>query len=397
MLAHPLAPSDPTIESRVFHQERMGGWLGYVRLADIEYWTENRRTDIQIDRLQASTLLSNDQIVDLLLMDPDLDIKSLAQNILLNELRQPLVISYDRELLDGNRRYLAHKWIEQNGTPQDRERFSVVKAWVLSKEHSIPRNKTRIVTEYNFLYDFKQDWSDFVKAKLLHDEYYGKSNYTYNDLYDLYGGSGFSKHKITEFIKTYEIISDFLEVYQGDEQALDVAAENFIWFQQLQRSVRDEIRNDDELQEAVFRNIRNGDVTKTDDLKNLKGIRGLREAWKLFRDGDPVSAQLKYKVWEHEQKQSTEPDRLMDEIISRLARILDNDGFVDRVSYENKAKFHSLAQKVPGQAEDVVARLENALKVFEDLTSVELEAIPNTHITRISNTLARTAKQASAT
>src|SRR5690349_6179349 len=117
---------DPEDHMRILSGYPMYGWLGVVQLENIEYWVDNRRTDRQLTQLKNSihTVPNSDMLYDALKDDPELEIERLARDIIKNQLREPIILSYDKVLLDGNRQYLAHRWISTRGTPQERAQFS---------------------------------------------------------------------------------------------------------------------------------------------------------------------------------------------------------------------------------------------------------------------------------
>jgi hypothetical protein len=383
----------------------MEGWNGQIKLEDIGYWVNNRRTDVQITQLKKQLGLrtnqvpDNDQLFEWLEGDPELDVERLARDILFNGLRQQLIISYDNVLLDGNRRYLAHRWIAEHGDPHQRERFNKLNAWILTEECSDEAGKLRIITQYNFLDDFRKEWNNFVKAKLLWEEYNdGNKKYTYSDLFAIYGGPGFGKSKITEYIKTYEVILLYAQTCPDEDEALVKAAENFVWFEQLQRSYRDLIRDDEEFQEAIFDNIRNEDITKTDDLKNLIQMRrDYKEAWKLFKKGDIEAAHTVRKSLELEEKKRPNPDALMDEINARLERLLAQEGLAEDISEDAGKKFHELARQIPGQISDVNMRVAYIVKMLQAVSSIELAAVSKKSLSDLQEALTRVIQQAQAT
>ena len=395
VLGHPK----PREEHRKLSGYEMEGWLCEVPVEEVQYWVDNRRTDIQVTRLkqQISRVPDDGELYDWLVNDPDLEIEALAKNILKNGLRVPVVISYDKELLDGNRRYLAHRWIVQNGKPHEREQFGKLKAWVLKPRFSSTRDKLRVVTEYNFLDDFRRPWRDYIKAKLLWSEYYDdKKGYTQDDLVDIYGGPKFGKGKIVEFIKTYDLIVIFVNSSHNPEEAETLAAENFIWFQQLQRSVRDLIRNDEQFQQAVFDNIRNGYVVKTDDLKWLKEIRNNKDTWALFKKGEVEAAHIVRESLKLDTRK--DPDVQLAKINGLLEGLLSAEDIrIETASEETLAKFHELAEQVPGQVSDVNRRIAYLVKKLQTITSVELANLSEDAISGLESALNRVITQAQST
>jgi len=390
---------EPEEETRWFSGMEIKGWKGSVPLEQIRYWVGNRRTDSQVARLQRENneVPNDDLLYDRFEKDPDLAIESLARNIIQNGLRERVVLSGDKKLLDGNRRYLAHRWIAKHGKPQERQKFSIVPVWVLRDEYSKPEFVSRVIAEYNLLDDFKKEWSDYVKAKFLHEEYNSNKGYTLKDLVTLYGGPGFGYGKIVEFIRTYDVMMDFVNCSPDQDSALDLAHKNFIWFQQLWRSYRGEISNDEEFQSTVFDNIRNDRIGKTDHLKNLKDLRKYKEAWTLFKQGEVKEAHVKFESLKLDDEKNPDPDTILLSINSQIERLLDSEGMIDRVSEKNRALFHELALRVPGQGGDVNTRVTYITKNLEHLSSAELASLPKKALTGLELALERVIQQASAT
>jgi hypothetical protein len=391
--------SKPREEERKLSGVPMKGWIGEVRVSDIRAFVDNRRTDRQVAilRKKLQRVPTDAELFEFFKDDPDLEIERLAENIIQNGLRVPLVISYDKVLLDGNRRYFAHRWIVKN-RPELKASFETVKAWVLSKEFSDPRNKLRIVTEYNFLEDLRIKWNDYVKAKLLWEEYNdARKEHTYDTLTELYGGPGFGKGKVVEFIKTYEIIMEYIRQSDDEDEAIAKASENFIWFQQLQRSNRDEIRNDEEFQKAVFKNIREDIIERTDQLKNLRDVRRFTDAWSEFKKGNVGRAHEIRQYHVKEEKDNPDPNEQIEEINMRLAGLLKDENSTARISPEHLAEFHQFAEKIPGRVQDLNLRVSYILERLDSLTSAELANLSSAGRSRLELALNRVIKQASAT
>ena len=362
-------------EKRNFSGLELDGWIGEVNVKEISYWIENRRTDVRVKRWKDEfrRVPTDDELYELFITDPDLAIEPLAKNILLVGLRQPLIVSYDKLLLDGNRRYLAHRWLLRNGKPHERERFKSIRAWVPANKHPTEQVRNRIVAEFNFISDFKKNWSDFVKAKFLYEEH--NNGYSYNELAEMYGGAGFGYSQIVELVKTFEVIEEFARTSGDQDAARDQAEDRFIWFQQLQRSYRDEIRNDEEFQRVVFDNIRQDNIEKTEDLKNLKSVRAIKDAWAQFRKGQIEEAHLIRKAVELQQKKNPDPDKLLAELNGRLDSLVSRQIDLDKASEETLGRFHELAELIPGQVSDATNFLVYVTKRIRSLKSEQLASL----------------------
>ena len=110
-----LNAPEPIEDRRKLSGYEMVGWLGAIKINAIDYWIGNRRTDVQVTMLkkQIDRIPNDDDLYNELIDDPDLKIEMLAKNIIKNGLRTPIIVSNDKVLLDGNRRYLAHKSITE--------------------------------------------------------------------------------------------------------------------------------------------------------------------------------------------------------------------------------------------------------------------------------------------
>ena len=108
----------PRYEVRYFHRHKVEVWTGYVRTKDIKGWVENVRIQLFVEKWRrdhGGALPTNDDILHWMILDPntlsdkskEFELGSLADSIVKNGVRQPIVITSDGTLLDGNRRYFA--------------------------------------------------------------------------------------------------------------------------------------------------------------------------------------------------------------------------------------------------------------------------------------------------
>ena len=166
-------------------------------------------------------------------------------------------------------------------------------------------------------------------------------------------------------MQTFEVITEFINASPDEDEATILASENFIWFQQLQRSYRDLIRDDEEFQKAVFDNIRKGNIVKTDDLKWLKRLKSNKTTWDYFKKGEVSEAHILRQTLQLEQQ--NRPDLQMTKINSLLEKLLEKPADLEKISMTTLSKFHDLAQQVPGQVGDVnkrISHIERNWKLF---------------------------------
>ena len=103
-------PDEPKIRQRQYNGRKLMVWEGRVRITDIQGWIHNPRIELAkktfIERTGA-TVLTQDDILDIMKNDPEIRLKELRDDIIKNGLREPLTLSYSGKLLDGNRRFFS--------------------------------------------------------------------------------------------------------------------------------------------------------------------------------------------------------------------------------------------------------------------------------------------------
>src|SRR5437899_13014454 len=82
-----------------------------------------------------------------------------------------VVVPYDGTLLDVNRRYYACRYLlTQMDPPEERHRFQAIPAIVVP--HDVGEDvKNAIMTEYNFLSDWRVEWPYYVKAMMVYHDH----------------------------------------------------------------------------------------------------------------------------------------------------------------------------------------------------------------------------------
>ena len=97
--------------------------------------------------------------------DKEVKLKELRDDIQKNGLREPIILSWDGRLIDGNRRFFAAKFaLESIGAETlEHARLSLIPAFVQKKE-ATPEEERHIVVEENFTPSLKRDWPEYVKA-----------------------------------------------------------------------------------------------------------------------------------------------------------------------------------------------------------------------------------------
>ena len=174
---HPVRPSP------VFHSRPVTVNEGFVDVHDIRLWGENQRLKIHVGQFENThgRKPTPDDLIRIMKSEANLPgvderdqfkIADLARSIASSGVRQPPVIAYDGTLLDGNRRVAAslHVLASDDFSPEEKARARMVRVWQLT-EHATRDEQDAVVVSLNFEPDYKEDWPEYVKGRILYDEW----------------------------------------------------------------------------------------------------------------------------------------------------------------------------------------------------------------------------------
>lgn len=278
----------PAKKMRPFHGRKLLIWEGLVRYEKISGWVENPRIQLSCRRKKAQVgdrELTQDEVFEVMKMDSDVRLDVLRDDILKNGLREPLVLSSSGRLLDGNRRFFAIRYVLEQmakGHP-DRQDFEKVHAYVLDDSCST-KDEDLVLVEENFHASLKIEWPDYVKASYIKSDW--DAGLAPQDIATKYG---WNKRKVTETIRIVQIIDDFLnfstdakdpEDESGgglgltENQAEAIAAKNYQFFNEAQKSFFEQLQADPDFKMTFFRWIAN------DKFSSFPEVRIAHEAWR---------------------------------------------------------------------------------------------------------------------
>lgn len=164
---------------RIYHNIRVQVWTGKIEISKLGYWRQNARTFLNFRRIEHETgrrieEMTDDEILDHLLKDPDLKLRDLAKSIDKNGVRVPVTLTADGRLIDGNRRLFACKILVRE---YEDKREELPKHVIYIPVDVLPR-RTRerdleklVIAEANFVSDLKVDWPREVKATVIEREF----------------------------------------------------------------------------------------------------------------------------------------------------------------------------------------------------------------------------------
>jgi hypothetical protein len=168
---------DPIADVAMFHDQEVEVYYGTMEVDEIRIWRENNRTLLDIEHLAQKMRipktkiqsLGDQEIIDYIIKQGLHHIPDLAKSIKNNGVRVPLTLTYKKELLDGNRRFLACKYLMKTESIME-PNFTIVPVRCL-KPNASYELKLKIISEMNFLPDYKEEWPEEVRAKFIIKEF----------------------------------------------------------------------------------------------------------------------------------------------------------------------------------------------------------------------------------
>lgn len=322
-------------------------WEGKVNVSSIKGWVDNPRIELAKKKLISKVgarEISQDEIFDLMKNDPQVKLKELRDDILKNGLREPLTLSFQGKLLDGNRRFFAVKYALEGmpSTDPNRQDLEVVSVFVLTEDAS-KNDEQNVLVEENFSASLKIEWPDYVKA--LHVTAAHEEGLTADEISKKFS---WAKVKIRATLRIHEIINEFI-LYAttpkdpSDEnggglgitehEAETVAAKNYQYFNEAQKSFFDALKTDFDFKIQFFNWIYEGKFASFPEV---------RVAYKAWQNPEAKAALLQ-----------PEPTAA-----KSAKAILDYN------------------QRIVKSTDEAVGRVDSFLKFLKNLTAEEIKLIP---------------------
>jgi len=413
-----LPDPEPVPEERMFNGKPYSGWYGRAHLLDLEGWIDNPRLDIPVEKWKekhAGRLPDNEALLEIML-EHSVDVKveeedeeddadgrrsrrnkllELAQSISLNEVRTPLILTYDKRILDGNRRYFATLYLYQLTDDEDaRERFETIPVWVLPK--LIKKiDEDRILTELNSINDCQVRWPYSVLAKRIYEDY-TQRGMDYDALAKKY--HSYTKSRLKNIVEATKVANEFITHHDDSLEAKDIAYRKLIWFDELKRSNRVAMEND-EFREGIFDAILadNPPFSSHKDFLRLGDIFNNLEAWKCLTEngGKTALKQARFIVERERFEGKADAQSQMNRVNSLLQGVTNGPGF-GLIDGEVLTTFHELATHVPNPGMDAQAKMSLAMELMNSLTSKELPRLSEEFLGEITAVLERVRNQVKA-
>jgi len=317
-----LSNPDPIIKQRLYNGRKLLVFEGKVKITDIIGWIDNPRIELTKKKLVQAVgarQLTQEEIMDLMKNDPDVKLKDLRDDIIKNGLREPLTLSFNGKLLDGNRRFFAMKYALEGMpvTDPNRQDLEMVDAYVLSA-NATNDDEQNVLVEENFSASLKIAWPEYIKAmKVIAASEEGLSPQQIATKYN------WPKSKINETLRINEIIIEFMAFATSESDLEDpmggglglseqdaeaIASDNYQFFNEAQKSFFQAVKSDFDFKIQFFKWI----VEKK--FSSFHEVRVAYSAWKnpearaAIMQPDPTAAKAAKAILDYNSRVSRSTD-----------------------------------------------------------------------------------------
>lgn len=355
----------------------------------IKGWTDNPRVELVIKRWRNRRHMSPDKVPDdeemleLMLEDDDRNkanqtfkIVDLGEDVKRNGVREPIIVTWDGKLLDGNRRKFAVMWALSDRGGASSEHLKLlgrIPVLVLRREAPYEEEQS-ILIEENYAESLKVRWPEVVTNGALYNRY--------QELSDLFSNEDdlsirrrlrdeFPRFTVTDImgrIETWKLIEEFRAEYgdEADEDDLDAQInDRFQFFRQANDTYRKKnVFKDPEFKELLFRGIHHGLFPSFSSVRELDDIYQSERATEVFLDGEGMSSLQKRtnfrKVRDEAGRERANRDLTLDR------RLEDTIVFLDSITSIQLSEISA----------DLRDRLENALQRIVAQATVSSADVP---------------------
>lgn len=359
-----LKNPEPKITQKQFHGKKLMVWEGMVNIGDVVGWVSNPRLDLELKKFKdqhTGREPDNEEAFAIMKSMKEFRLKELADDIRVNGVRQRIIITVSGGLLDGNRRYYAARLVLEAMKKNDptRSDYEVIPAWVLH-ESCTKEDEERILVQENFYSSLKVEWPDYVKAQHIYaDLQKGDPVKTVAQRYN------WNTSKVGETKTIMELIEEFVifattepeDEQEGlgipDIEAERIAAENYQYFNEAQKSFRRRLDTDLDFKQQFFRWIYEGKFSSFPEVRIAEKAWDHDQAKRILMSDDPKAGQKARALIDYEKTFEKELINIEEEINKFV-------NFLGELSTDQKTEI----------SEESFNKLENALSMVVGMIRV---------------------------
>lgn len=291
-----------TAKEKLFHNEKINTYEKNVKFSDIKYWEGNLRTILAFEILEAEkgkklSDIPRKEITAFLVKRDELKLIELANSIKTNGVRVPLIILDDGTLLDGNRRFFACSYLndDPNKTRETEKILSEIPVQIIKKEDIQEKQKNKILAEANYVDDLKVSWSHDVKAKVISDYYKLlisnnlSEQEAYTEIKDVYS---LDKSEVKAYIETIQLTEEYINQTKDKSRKFELrehVLKKFVYFWEFRNKAQHgrSMLDKEELLEVkpmLFQMVENSFIKNTKQVESIARAYRDKDLWNLLTE-----------------------------------------------------------------------------------------------------------------
>ena len=272
----------------------------------IKGWVDNPRVDMVLNRWRNANHMSVDAVPDdeemLGLMlnydDGSFAIQDLGEDVKRNGVREPIIVTSDGTLIDGNRRKFAVMWAMSSkggASPEQHHRLGRIPMFVLPEATS-DSDKQSIIIQENYAESLKREWPQVVTNGSIYRRFQKLSNqFPGEQELDIRRRvqREFPRFGVTDIrdrINTWNLIEEFKVDYGDDTNEDDLADKinkSFQYFRQANDTFRNKnVFTQPEFKELLFSGIQENLFPSFASVRRLEEIYRNPQAKEIFLGGE---------------------------------------------------------------------------------------------------------------
>ena len=272
----------------------------------IKGWVDNPRVDMVLNRWRNANHMSvgavpdDEEMLGLMLNydDGSFAIQDLGEDVKRNGVREPIIVTWDGTLIDGNRRKFAVMWaISSKGgaSPEQHYRLGRIPMFVLPEAASDSAKQSIIIQE-NYAESLKREWPQVVTNGSIYRRYQVLSNqFPSEQELDIRRRvqREFPRFGVTDIrdrINTWNLIEEFRVDYVDDTNEDDLADKinkSFQYFRQANDTFRNKnVFTQPEFKELLFGGIQENLFPSFASVRRLEEIYRNPQAKEIFLGGE---------------------------------------------------------------------------------------------------------------
>ena len=272
----------------------------------IKGWVYNPRVDMVLNRwrnanhMSADAVPDDEEMLELMLNydDGSFAIQDLGEDVKRNGVREPIIVTWDATLIDGNRRKFAVMWaISSKGgaSPEQQHRLGRIPMFVLPEAAS-DSDKRSIIIQENYAASLKREWPQVVTNGRIYRRFQELSNqFPSEQELDIRRRvqREFPRFGVTDIrdrISTWNLIEEFKVDYGDDTNEDDLADKinkSFQYFRQANDTFRNKnVFTQPEFKELLFSGIQENLFPSFASVRRLEEIYRNPQAKEIFLGGE---------------------------------------------------------------------------------------------------------------